>query len=295
MEDIDAVRRALGEHGEDLVLVDVRRTGKTTVAQCSLELLANAGHHVYALDAMENAPSAADLAERLCRQLAAYRSGRLRTFEAATSAVQWIAAHGRGVVASIEDAETRAATNTLLAVLGTQRRTGVEQLVEVLDQIEAEAAVSGRRAVVLCDEVQAIVDWPDTADLQKELRLRLRRSDGNIAYLFAGSRPTIVETLFRRGGMLDFQGVEHRLRSISEVAWHEGLTSAFQSLGTAIEGAAIRVILDASEGHPLRTMLAARETHALAERRLGAATEGVAVIGAAQARRQHLWQIEDTP
>ena len=197
------------------------------------------------------------------------------------------------MVAAIEDDATREATGTLLEAI-SGRGEGVQQLAGVLDGIEVEAASVDRRAVVFIDEVQAVADWPDATALQGELRDRLRRPGGPLAYLFAGSEPSVLQTLFRRGAMLDFQGVEHHLRPITEAAWYEGLSRASRELGTEIEEEAIGEILEASEGNPLRTMLAARETHALAEARPGPATRGMAVVGVAQAQRQHLWRLGRT-
>ena len=73
--DIERLRLALGQHGEDIVLVDARRTGKTTVALCALEELSAAGHVVLSIDARANAPATVDLAHRLAQQLAAHDSG----------------------------------------------------------------------------------------------------------------------------------------------------------------------------------------------------------------------------
>ncbi len=52
--DIEEVRLA-AESGEHVVLIDVRRTGKSTVALGGIELLAHAGELVFVLDASENA------------------------------------------------------------------------------------------------------------------------------------------------------------------------------------------------------------------------------------------------
>jgi hypothetical protein len=151
-------------------------------------------------------------------------------------------------------------------------------------------------AIVFVDEIQAISTWADSEALQALLRQRLRRSGGTVGYLFAGSEPTAVETLFHRGGALDFHGIEHRLEPITGPAWFEGLRRAFALLGSAIDDPAIDMILEASENHPLRTMLAARETHARAETVVpsGHANLAIATLAVAAAKRQRLWAIDET-
>jgi hypothetical protein len=169
-------------------------------------------------------------------------------------------------------------------------------LAEVLDGIDATAGAIQTRAVIFIDEVQAISSWPDADLLQALLRGRLSKPGGYSSFLFAGSEPTSIKTLFRRGGALDFQGIEHNLEPISGAAWLEGLRRAFSLLGAQIDDAAINVILEASDNHPLRTMLAARETHARAEtlNPPGHATRGVALEAVETARGQRLWNIEET-
>ena len=293
--DIERLRLALGHHGEDIVLMDLRRTGKTTVALCALEELSSAGHIVLSVDARDNAPATVDLARRLAQQLAAHEAGALAAMTNSGQMLRTLYEHGRGVIGLIDDDRLR---DTFDAILPDTLSTapGVEQLAGVLDQADALANARGVRAIVFIDEVQAISEWPDTQELQALIRGRLRRSGGNVGYLFAGSEPTAVETLFRRGGALDFQGLEHHLAPISGPAWFEGLTRAFRLLDGSIDEAAIDVILEASGHHPVRTMLAARETHARAEMSTqpAHATRAIAALGVETARRQRLWTIDAT-
>ncbi|MHB8696141.1 MAG: P-loop NTPase family protein, partial [Solirubrobacteraceae bacterium] len=290
--DIERLRLSLGQHGEDIVLVDVRRTGKTTVALCALEELSAAGHVVLSIDARANAPATVDLAQRLAQQLAAHESGALSAIRNSGQMLRTLYEHGRGAIGLIDNAQLRTALDTILpaTLTGTP---GTDQLAHVLDRADAIAAARGVRSIVFIDEVQAISEWPDGPALQSLLRERLRRAGGHIGYLFAGSEPTAVQTLFRRDGALDFQGIEHHLDQITGAAWFEGLMRAFRLLGASIDEAAIDTILDASEGHPVRTMLAARETHARAEmaRPPAHATRGIATLAVDAAKRQRLWAI----
>jgi len=294
--DIEQLRMALGRHGEDVVLVDVRRTGKTTVALCSLEELSAAGHIVLSVDARDNAPATVDLARRLEQQLVAHEAGALVAARDSGRMLRTLYEHGRGAIALIDDPQLRETVDAMLPSIH-EDMSGVEQLARVLDRADAVAAARDVRAIVFVDEIQAISTWADSEALQALLRQRLRQSGGRVGYLFAGSEPTAVETLFRRGGALDFQGIEHRLDPITGPAWLEGLRRAFALLDATIDDAAIDTILEASENHPLRTMLAARETHARAETVVpsGHATLGIATLAVDAAKRQRLWAIDETP
>jgi hypothetical protein len=289
--DIEMVRRAL-DHGEDLVLVDVRRTGKTTVAMCALELSMADDNLVFSVDLRE-APSSSDVAERMAVQLTGQRDRWAGLVQGARSRLAWLHERGRGALATLDD-DLRASVEGLLGLIRTDRPEGVSQIGAVLDEVEALASERNCHAIVFLDEIQDIARWPDTSQAQAELRARLRHPGGRVRFLFAGSEPSIVDTLFRREGALDFQGIEHPLAPIDDAAWHEGLERAFRELGCTIEASAIGEILDASQGHPLRTMLAARETHALAEvHGRPVADYGVAVVAVDRARSSRLWEADE--
>ena len=295
MKDIERLRLALGQHAEDVVLIDVRRTGKTTVALCALEQLSSGGHIVLAVDARDNAPATVDLAGRLAQQLAAYESGVMTAARDSGRMLRTLYEHGRGAIALIDDDRLRAAVDTILPSK-IRAVSGVEQLAHVLDRAGQLAAKHGKRAIVFVDEIQAVSAWGDGDELQSLLAGRLRQAGGTVGYLFAGSEPTAVKTLFRRGGALDFQGIEHQLEPITGPDWFQGLRRAFTLLGSQIGDEAIDAILEASENQPLRTMLAARETHARAEMTNppGQATVAVATLAVEAARRQRLWAIDET-
>jgi hypothetical protein len=293
MRDIEQVRLA-AENGEDIVLIDVRRTGKTTVALGALELLANAGHLVFPLDATENAPTTSDFAARLARQLASYR-----TLAAGIPRlpVRRLYELGASATSLIDDSDLRQAAEKLIEALRPEERTGTEQLDAVLGEIGREAESRDVRAAVFIDEVQAIAKWADSVAVQAMLRTRLAARENRPSFIFAGSEPTALETLFRRDGMLGFHGIRHKLSLITDASWDEGLRRAFAELGCDIGGDAIAELLLESDGHPLRTMLVARETHRIvqASRTPGAATRGHVVAGAEAAKEQPLWRIDETP
>lgn len=105
--DIERLRKALGDHGEDIVLVDLRKTGKTTVALCALEELSAAGHIVLPVDARDNAPATVDLAQRLSQQLAAHESGLVTAARDSGRMLRTLYEHGRGSLSLIDDPNVR--------------------------------------------------------------------------------------------------------------------------------------------------------------------------------------------
>jgi hypothetical protein len=289
--DIEQIRQA-AENGEDVVLIDVRRTGKTTVALCAMELLLNAGHLVFVLDASENAPTSVDLAERLSRQLASFRSGSSSRPVAGRHSIRILHDIGTGATNFIEDEATRSGVDAILAAVRPASRSGVEQLDAVLDQIGVEAEQRERRAVVLIDEVQAIAQWDDGPALQAMLRARLAARANNPSFLFAGSEPTAMRTLFTPDGMLEFHGIQHTLSRIDDRDWHEGLARAFRALGCEVTVDAIDEVLLESGGHPERTMLVAREAHRIVQTSdtPDSVRRGHVVAGAEAAKRTYRWR-----
>lgn len=290
--DIEEVRLA-AESGEHVVLIDVRRTGKSTVALGAIEQLAHAGALVFVLDASENAPDSNELAKRLQNQLAAYRSTRGRLFSTATQAVRALAEIGSGAAPLIEDAAARETIAGALAALSRAQRPGARYLDETLREVAEEARRLGRPATVLIDEIQAITKLPDAAALQALLRSRLTGRESVPTFIFAGSEPTAMDTLFAAGGMLEFHGISHSLHAIGENDWNEGLVRAFHALGCSVTEDAIAELLLESGSQPHRTMLIARETHRIAQTSSTPKTvsRGHVVAGVHAAREGRLWPI----
>jgi hypothetical protein len=290
--DIEEVRLAVA-NGEHVVLIDVRRTGKSTVALGAIEQLAHAGALVFVLDASENAPDSNELARRLRHQLAAYRSTRGRLFSTASQAVRVLSEIGSGAVTLIEDAATRETIVGALAAISPTQRSGAQYLDATLREIAEEARRLSRPATVLIDEIQAITRLPDALALEALLRSRLTSREGVPTFVFAGSEPTAMETLFAEDGMLEFHGISHPLRAISGDDWSQGLIRAFHALGCSVTGDAITELLEESRGQPHRTMLIARETHRIVQASATPQTisRGHVVAGVQAARADRLWLI----
>jgi hypothetical protein len=195
--DIEEVRLAV-EGCEHIVLIDVRRTGKSTVALGAMEQLARAGCMVFLLDAREGSPDSAELARRLRHQLCAYRTAKGKLFSGASRAVNTLYEIGLGVTTLIDDPATRAAVAGAMQALNREQHSGAQELDAVLREISAEAESQDCSAVVLIDEVQAITALPDRRAIEALFRDRLA-ARGAPSLVFAGSERTAMETLFAEG------------------------------------------------------------------------------------------------
>ncbi|HXB15424.1 MAG TPA: hypothetical protein VNV44_06730 [Solirubrobacteraceae bacterium] len=275
------------------MLIDVRRTGKSTVALGAMEQLARAGCMVFLLDAREGSPDSAELARRLRHQLCAYRTAKGKLFSGASRAVNTLYEIGLGVTTLIDDPATRAAVAGAMQALNREQHSGVQELDAVLREISAEAESQDSSAVVLIDEVQAITALPDRGAIEALFRDRLAARSAP-SFVFAGSERTAMETLFAEGGMLHFHGIAHSLKEIAETDWREGLSRAFRALGCEITEDAITELLQESGGAPHRTMLIARETHRIVQmsRTPKSVSRGHVVAGVQAAQRQrNSWRI----
>ncbi|MGO9902935.1 MAG: hypothetical protein ACLP0J_25325 [Solirubrobacteraceae bacterium] len=273
----------LAEH-EHTVIAGARRIGKSTVALGALERLADDGVVVCAIDC-RLMPTAADLALELDAQ---------RLANAPELSQQARRAGGFAL----------RLWRTLLA--SEDRPSGDERFAEaVAEQLaqgrgsptvaEALAAVAhaghDRGAVIFLDEAEALHAQPEAADA---LRAVMRARSRTLTLVFAGSEPSLMETLFADGGLLETNAQPFALEPvIAPHAWMEGLrTHMREYLGVTIDRGAVDILLDASGGHPYRTMLAANRTHALARELVQThIDEALAATALARVRRDRRWSL----
>ncbi len=159
---------------------------------------------------------------------------------------------------------------------------------------EALAAVvhagRDRGAVIFLDEAEALHGQPEAADA---LRAVMRASSRTLTLLFAGSEPSLMETLFASDGLLETNAQPFALEPvIAPHAWMEGLRAHMREyLGVTIDRGAVHILLDASGGHPYRTMLAANRTHALARELVNSYRRGTRRDGAGTRGRERRWSL----
>ena len=91
------------------------------------------------------------------------------------------------------------------------------------------------------------------ADLIRRLRSIFQRQQ-HCTYLFLGSRPTMLKTLFsnRRQAFYRF-AVQNDLPPVPDAAWRKYLVAKFSSVGMEITPAALDLILNETGGSPVRS------------------------------------------
>lgn len=285
--DIARLGAALAQ-GDHTVLADERRTGKTTVALAALERLAQDETNVIvAVDLSRALNGAEALDEAVAVQVAAQRSVVARSArQAGNLALRlWNLVRSAGYAEGEEGQAIDAVMQEMRAAAeGVDRGWALEAAVELAEE-------HGGRAIVFVDEAQQLHGWNDREEVAAELLSRMREPATPVTFLFAGSEPSLVETLFARGGLLEFDSLDFPLSPIDPQPWREGLRRAFRALDAEITTRAVDVILEATDGHPHRTMLVANRAHEEAEFAHEAVVdEALAEVAVRTAKESRLWE-----
>jgi hypothetical protein len=145
--------------------------------------------------------------------------------------------------------------------------------------------------IVFIDEAQQLDAWNDREEVASELLARMREPGAPVTFLFAGSEPSLVKTLFTKGGLLEYDAHDYPLSPIDPQPWREGLRRAFRALDAEITTRAVDLILEATDGHPHRTMLVANRAHEEAEFAHEAVVdEALAEVAVRAAKESRLWE-----
>jgi DNA polymerase III delta prime subunit len=179
------------------------------------------------------------------------------------------------------------------AIDALRAKSGGQATGWALDAAVGLADSRGGRAVVFIDEAQRIDAWDDREPAATEILARMRAPERPVTFLFAGSEPSLIETLFADGGLLEYDALDFDLSPIDSQPWREGLRRAFRELGLEIRDTAIELILDATHGQPHRTMLVANRAAEQAEfAEQVIADDAVVLVALAEARHSRLWEID---
>jgi hypothetical protein len=257
------------------------------VALAALEHLAEDERNVIvAVDlsrAIDDGPS---LDEAMAVQVAAQRSALIRgARQAGNLALRlWNLVRGTGALEGDGGQTIDALVNELRAA--TDRGAGW-----ALEAAQRLAEEKGGRAIVFIDEAQELEGWADGDAVAAQLLARMREPEAPITFLFAGSEPSLIRTLFSKGGLLEFDAHDFGLSPIDPQPWREGLRRAFRALDAEITTRAVDLILESTDGQPHRTMLVANRAHEEAEfAREAVIDEVLAEVGIERARESRLWE-----
>lgn len=265
VDDVERIASALVS-GTNLVVAGPRRTGKTTACDAALQVAADEGCYVAAVDLFHKA-DAAHLARDLALGVLANRAPLRHAIERA-----------RGTPAKL--AELLSATVTLRARQdlgedieitwspGRAREDPSRSLLTALELPQRIAAADGKRLILFVDEFQEISSgiFGDPGVLTRQLRAVFQRSP-QVSVIFAGSMEHLMRDLFAPDDRALSQfGSFFDLAPITNAEWGGGITERLARDGTTVTATALQRLLAAGEGHPRATMLIARESHAEAVR-----------------------------
>jgi hypothetical protein len=279
--------------GDHVVLSDVRRAGKSTVALAALEMLEDDTPTpvLVAVDLHERIDSSDRLAQEIAEQVALQRSRAALTGLTARRFGRWLWGRAKGIsVPGVTDQEEAMIVKGAFELLSSER-PGVDNVAAALEDAERLAADRESHLYVFIDEAQELMTWPDAQELQKELRKRMRDSDRRTTYLFAGSEPSMVDSMFAPDGLLEFDGQHLPLSPLLEDQARDDLRRSFGDLGFEVDPRSLDHMLTAADGRPVRLMLIASRACSLAEV-IGQQLVDTTILDQAivEARQDRLWQ-----
>jgi len=247
--------------GNHQILVGPRRTGKTSICDAAVQSLRAKKSYVVHVDLFE-IESLGELAERIALNAIANRSVVKKVLPALKRASA-VVGQAAQVSATLKH-EFGADIEFAFAPLRT-RKTANEQFDYALNLLEKLAVADGHQVVLYLDEFQEIEApsqrFGDPDLVTKKMRAILQRSP-HVTCIFAGSVEHMMRVLFssRTRAMYQFGGF-FPLSPITDDAWRDGLSKAYESDETAITDAALTLLLETFEGAARTTMLLAQQAH----------------------------------
>ncbi len=259
-QDVDRIASSLTA-GVNLVVAGPRRTGKTSACDAALQICADEGLYVAAVDLFYMA-DAAQLTRDLSLSVLANRSVLRRAIQGA-----------RALPEKLEETLTVTASLRARQDLGEDiditwkprlsRADPLTALRTAFELPERIAVADDRRVAVFIDEFQEIGSgiFGDPGVLTRLLRAVLQRSP-RVSVLFAGSMEHLMRDIFApEDRALSQFGSFYELQPITEEEWSEGVRERLARDETTITATALDRLLGAGEAHPRTTMLIARESH----------------------------------
>src|SRR6202789_525319 len=240
-QELDLVTRTI-ENGGKLFLIGPRRYGKTSILAAAEEKLSDSGVTVLRYDA-EVYESLGHLAEAL---LAGAAKNLTPTLEKAGEAIKRFASKLKPQV------DYDLADQTLSITLGTSGKPetkGLPLLTDVLNIIDRMAAAAGRRAAVILDEFQQIIeDGGETAE--RQIRGTVQRHH-HTAYVFAGSKTRMLADMTNDPARAFWKlGSRLFLGPIPRDAWRAFLTHGFTRAAFKVQAAALEHLMNVAEDIP---------------------------------------------
>lgn len=260
--DVREIAAALGA-GTHIVIAGPRRTGKTTVCDAALGLLARRKLYTVPID-LFRISSTAELAEVLVARTISNRSALRRLVHQARRAGQLVA-DAAGMSAVVKSKGQLGEELEIAFRPGLAARDPERYLDYALELPARIAAADRKQVVVFFDEFQEVASarqpYGDPDRLTKRMRAIFQRST-DVSFLFAGSIEHLMRDLFTPAHRAFSQfGSFYDLRPIEPEDWARGLRERFSADECEIDDRALDRLIEHGEGHPRVTMLIAQQTH----------------------------------
>ena len=240
-QELDLVIRTI-ESGGKLFLIGPRRYGKTSILAAAEEKLADSDVAVLRYDA-EVYESMGHLAEAI---LAGAAKKLTPTLEKAGEAIKRFASKLKPQV-DYDLAEQ--SLSITLGAFGKPITQALPLLTDVLNVIDKMAAAADRRAAVILDEFQQIIQ-DGGATAERQIRGTIQRHH-HTAYVFAGSKTRMLADMTNDPARAFWKlGSRLFLRPIPREAWREFLTRGFTGSAFKIQAAALEHLMDVAEDVP---------------------------------------------
>jgi hypothetical protein len=130
-----------------------------------------------------------------------------------------------------------------------QARKGLEEVLAVPQRIAKE---TGKKVVIVFDEMQRILEYGD--DHVERLLRSIIQMQKNVAYIFLGSQKHLLQEMFLNRKRPLYSAANHFPVGPIDVAhWLPFIRAKFETTGKKIDDPVIRRICELTQGHPFYT------------------------------------------
>lgn len=148
-----------------------------------------------------------------------------------------------------------------LALSGEDKTKALEDVLN----IPLQFAKDGQKTVVVFDEFQEIVGL----QLESKLRSIIQHHGDKVAYIFMGSKKSLLHQMFLDKSRPFYKSVKHfKIQEIAKDSWREFVASKFTATGKHIDDEYIDAIFELTKGFPYYTQQFAYELWNMTDERV---------------------------
>ena len=251
--DLEDLVRDLAD-GQKVFLLSPRRFGKSTLVSVALVKLKKQHIRTVAI----NVSSYADYTQFLEK----FSEKVLKSAGPWDRVKDWAVRFARSVKPEVS---VDMQTGNFSVSLGSKARVNAVAIAEDVFALPEELTKAGDFRMAIClDEFQQIQQFRGVA-VENVLRNQVQRQR-QVGYVFAGSQPSLMDEMLRRGRPFHKAGPRRFLEKIPADAWSEFITDQFRGRGRNITKHAIERLLQVADLIPYDVQRVAHEIWDMAER-----------------------------